>query len=68
MLSWPAVFRQLAEVLKREEREQGKGRRWRKNFRALQNQMLLLEEDEEQLELVYPQVGSQPERQAGSAA
>ncbi|GAB4820473.1 hypothetical protein N2152v2_007519 [Parachlorella kessleri] len=48
-------IRQLAEVLKREEREQGKGRRWRKNFRALQNQMLLLEEDEEQLELVYPQ-------------
>ncbi len=59
------MFRQLAEVLKREEREQGKGRRWRKNFRALQNQMLLLEEDEEQLELVYPQVGRQIEGECG---
>lgn len=48
-------IRQMAEVLKREEREQGKGRRWRRNFRALQNQLLLLEEDEHQLELVYPQ-------------
>lgn len=44
-------------MLRREEREQGKGRRWRKNFKALQNQMILLEEDEQQLELVYPQVG-----------
>lgn len=43
-------------MLKREEREQGKGRRWRKNFKLLQNQMLLLEEDEQQLEMVYPQV------------
>ena len=49
--------RLIAEVLKREEREGGKGRRWRRNFKSLQNQLLVLEEDERQLEMVFPQVG-----------
>lgn len=46
----------LADALKREERERGRGWRWRRNAKALNAQMLLLEEDERQLEMVYPQV------------
>lgn len=53
-------IRMVAEVLRREEREGGKGRRWRKNFKALQNQLVLLEEDERQLEMVFPQ-GEDPD-------
>lgn len=52
--------RTIAEVLRREEREGNKGRRWRKNFKALQNQMVMLEDDEKQLEMVFPQ-GEDPE-------
>lgn len=59
--------RAIAEVLKREEREGAKGRRWRKNFKALQNQMVLLEEDEQQLELVFPQASAAALLHAGGA-
>jgi hypothetical protein len=45
----------LADALKREERERGRSWRWRRNTKALHNQLLVLEEDEAQLELVYPQ-------------
>ena len=48
----------MGETLKRQEREGGKGRTWKKNFRALNNQLLALEEDETGLELVFPQVGA----------
>ena len=47
----------LGDALKREERERGRSWRWRRNIKALNNQLLVLEEDETQLELVYPQVG-----------
>lgn len=47
----------LADALKREERERGRSWRWRRNAKALNTQLLALEEDEAQLELVYPQVG-----------
>lgn len=47
----------LADALKREERERGRSWRWRRNIKALNNQLIVLEEDETQLELVYPQVG-----------
>lgn len=46
----------LADALKREERERGRSWRWRRNIKALNTQLLVLEEDEQQLELVYPQV------------
>lgn len=46
----------LADALKREERERGRSWRWRRNTKALHNQLLVLEEDEAALELVYPQV------------
>ena len=46
----------LADALKREERERGRGWRWRRNAKALNTQLLVLEEDERQLEMVYPQV------------
>ena len=49
----------LADALKREERERGRSWRWRRNAKALNTQLLALEEDEAQLELVYPQVGRQ---------
>ena len=45
----------LADALKREERERGRGWRWRRNAKALNAQLLVLEEDEKQLEMVYPQ-------------
>ena len=46
----------LADALKREERERGRGWRWRRNAKALNAQLLVLEEDEHRLEMVYPQV------------
>jgi len=34
----------------------GRGRKWRQNYRLLNQEVLVLEEEEKQLELVYPQV------------
>ncbi|KAI3435533.1 hypothetical protein D9Q98_001598 [Chlorella vulgaris] len=45
----------LGDALRQEERERGRSWRWRRNIKALNTQLLVLEEDEEQLELVYPQ-------------
>lgn len=53
-------IRGMAETLRREARERGRGWRWRKHAKALDNQMLLLEQDEEQLVTVYPR-GEDPE-------
>jgi len=53
-------IRMLAEALKREERQKGRGLKWRRNLRALENQIIILEEDERQLEEVFPQ-GEDPE-------
>jgi len=46
---------QVADALKREEREQGRSRKWRKNYTALQAQVEVLEDDQAQLEKVFPQ-------------
>lgn len=46
-----------AELLKRQEREAGKNRHWRSNFKQLQRQLIQLEEDEVVLDSVFPQVG-----------
>ena len=45
----------VAEGMKRQQRESGKSRKWRKNYSALQAQVTVLEQDEAQLERVYPQ-------------
>jgi len=34
----------------------GRGRKWRQNYRLLNQEVLVLEEEEKQLDLVYPQV------------
>ena len=44
--------------MRKEDREVGRGRKWRQNYRLLNQEVLLLEEDEKKLELVYPQVGT----------
>ena len=45
----------VAEGMKRQERESGRSRKWRKNYSALQAQVTVLEDDEAQLQRVYPQ-------------
>jgi hypothetical protein len=45
-----------AEMLKRQEREVGRNRHWRSNFKQLQRQLIQLEEDEVVLDSVFPQV------------
>ncbi|KAH7618932.1 putative LIMR family protein [Nannochloris sp. 'desiccata'] len=45
----------VAEGLRREERTQGRSRKWRRNYNALQTQVEILEEDQDQLETVFPQ-------------
>ncbi len=47
--------RDVAEALKRQAKEEGRGRKWRRNVRALENQCLVLEEDEAALAAVFPQ-------------
>lgn len=56
-----------AEMLKRQEREVGRNRHWRSNFKQLQRQLIQLEEDEVVLDSVFPQVGGL-EAGAGSSA
>lgn len=48
-------IKDVAEALRRKERESGRSRKWRSNFKALQTQLIVLEEDQEQLEKVFPQ-------------
>eukprot|EP00249_Psilotum_nudum_P011446 c23182_g1_i1 orf=622-2163(-) len=50
--------REIKEVtlaLQREERSGSKGRKWRKNVKKIQQELLILEEDMQALEEVYPQ-------------
>lgn len=47
---------ELAEKLRKEEREGGRSRKWRANFNRLNAQLVALENDERALELVHPQV------------
>lgn len=48
-------IKQIADDLQKQRRIHGATRKWRRNFAALQYQVTLLEEDQAQLETVYPQ-------------
>lgn len=45
----------VAEALKKDRRQNGRSRKWRKNLSAVQSQVQVLMEDNDQLERVYPQ-------------
>ena len=45
----------MSDMLKRQDRAEGRGRSWRSNFRRLQREVLQLEEDEAALDAVFPQ-------------
>ena len=53
------VPQELAEKLRHEDRENGRGRKWRTNYNKLNAQLLALENDHHALELVHPQVNNQ---------
>ncbi|KAH6798226.1 LMBR1-like membrane protein [Perilla frutescens var. hirtella] len=48
-------LKKTADALHQEERGGGKGRKWRKNVKAVEKELLLLEEDVKALEEMYPQ-------------
>jgi hypothetical protein len=50
----------MAALLKKQDRDGGRDRRWRGNFRKLQRELQVLEEDEYQLDRVFPQVRNLP--------
>ena len=50
------LLQELAEKLRHEDRENGRGRKWRTNYNKLNAQLLSLENDHHALELVHPQV------------
>lgn len=53
-------MQETAGKLRKEDREVGRGRKWRSNYRLLNQEVIVLEEEERQLELVYPQVSCAP--------
>ena len=50
------MLQETAAKLRKEDREVGRGRKWRSNYRLLNQEVVVLEEEEKNLELVYPQV------------
>ncbi|GMH30030.1 hypothetical protein Nepgr_031873 [Nepenthes gracilis] len=48
-------LKKAADALHQEERSGNKGRKWRKNVKAAEKELLLLEEDAKALEEMYPQ-------------
>ncbi|XP_072967359.1 LIMR family protein Os06g0128200 [Typha angustifolia] len=48
-------LKKAAEALHQEERSGNKGRKWRKNVKSVEKELLLLEEDMKALEEMYPQ-------------
>ena len=44
----------IAAMLRRQERD----RKWRANYKSMERKLVILEEDEYQLERIYPQVGA----------
>ncbi|CAO2820104.1 unnamed protein product [Amaranthus hypochondriacus] len=48
-------LKKTADALHQEERSGSKGRKWRKNVKAVEKELLLLEEDVKALEEMYPQ-------------
>lgn len=45
----------VAEALKKDRKQNGRSRKWRKNYSAVQSQVQVLMDDNDQLERVYPQ-------------
>lgn len=56
----------MADMLKRQERDGGRTRHWRFNFKRLQRDLLQIEEDEQTLDSVFPQVRKHPQQPTGS--
>lgn len=50
------LLQTMSDMLKRQDREGGRTRHWRSNFKKLQRELLQLEEDEHVLDSVFPQV------------
>jgi len=50
----------VAEALKKTRKQNGRSRKWRKNYSAVQSQVQVLMDDNDQLERVYPQ-GEDPQ-------
>ncbi|XP_073140622.1 LIMR family protein At5g01460 [Henckelia pumila] len=48
-------LKKAADALHQEERSGSKGRKWRKNVKSVEKELLLLEEDVKSLEEMYPQ-------------
>lgn len=48
-------IRRMADLLKKQEKDNGKDRRWRGNLRRLQRELVTLEDDEYHLDAVFPQ-------------
>ncbi|PKU77060.1 LIMR family protein At5g01460 [Dendrobium catenatum] len=48
-------LKKAAEALREEERSGSKGRKWRKNVKAVEKELLVLEDDMKTLEEMYPQ-------------
>ncbi|KAG5557989.1 hypothetical protein RHGRI_008035 [Rhododendron griersonianum] len=48
-------LKKAADALRQEEKGGSKGRKWRKNVKAVEKELLLLEEDVKNLEEMYPQ-------------
>lgn len=48
-------LKKAADALHQEERSGNKGRKWRKNIKAVEKELLLLEDDVKALEEMYPQ-------------
>ncbi|KAK6943494.1 LMBR1-like membrane protein [Dillenia turbinata] len=48
-------LKKAADALHQEERSGSKGRKWRKNVKAVEKELLLLEQDVQALEEMYPQ-------------
>ncbi|RZC90740.1 hypothetical protein C5167_028574 [Papaver somniferum] len=48
-------LKKAADALRQEEKNGAKGRKWRKNVKAVEKELLLLEEDVKALEEMYPQ-------------
>ncbi|XP_076896816.1 LIMR family protein At5g01460-like [Bidens hawaiensis] len=48
-------LKKAADALHQEERSGSKGRKWRKNMKAVEKELLLLEDDVKALEEMYPQ-------------
>jgi hypothetical protein len=53
ILSFSLRSQNISQMLRRQDKD----RRWRQNYKRLEREVNCLEEDEYQLERIYPQVG-----------